>query len=166
MSSEPGALLRRRREHLGLTQEELGAKLSPPVSFAAVSSWESGAKKIPKKRVAELARVLGVDFSRAARYATSTERRAYALAVADSGVSLEAIATAVRLTLDERLTVDRGARLEYVGSLDRIARASPNLTIEIVEAAVDELVDAGLVELASDARWHLAFRFPKDSDDA
>lgn len=49
------------RERAGLTQEELGAKLDPPVRRNEVNRWENGHKTPVRWRQHQIAEVLGID---------------------------------------------------------------------------------------------------------
>ena len=158
------ALLKERREALGLTQEQLGEKLSPSVTFAAVSSWETGAKPVPKKRVAELSALLGIDFVSGDRYPKEAERDEWVLHATDTlqGYAEDSavlVAVACRIGLDKRLAVDRGDGLEFSGTSSRIVSHARNLTGEIVDRAVEVMLELGLVEPVTDATWHFALKF-------
>lgn len=158
------ALLKERREALGLTQEQLGERLKPSVTFAAVSSWETGAKPVPKKRVAELSALLGIDFSSGDRYPKEAERDEWVLHATDliqgAGEDTgEIVAVAVRIGLDRRLAIDRGDGLEFSGTAKRVVEHARNLNAAIVERAVDVMFELGVIEPVTDATWHFALKF-------
>lgn len=152
-------IIAERRKELGLTQQELGQMLDPKVSFAAVSSWETGTKPVPQTRIPQLVQVLGVDLYNGARFPKEAERNEYVLHAVSQPIGFATQAVAVRLAVDPLLTQDRGDGLEFSGSVQRIADSSPHLTVAIVEAAIHELLDAGLLERISDGEWHLALKF-------
>lgn len=57
-----GSLIKELRTAAGLTQEELGKKLSPPVNRAAVNKWEGGrVSNIKRGYIEQMARIFGVD---------------------------------------------------------------------------------------------------------
>ena len=55
--------LRSLRVKSGLTQEEVGARLTPSVTKAAVASWESGKAKPRADKLAQLAELFSVSIS-------------------------------------------------------------------------------------------------------
>lgn len=56
----PGDLLRRARRQADLTQADLGARLAPPVSHAAISDYERGAVAVDFATLDRLATALGL----------------------------------------------------------------------------------------------------------
>lgn len=56
-----GAYIKHLREQAGLSQEELGKSLNPPVNRAAVNKWETGqVENIKRNHIQQLARKFGV----------------------------------------------------------------------------------------------------------
>lgn len=56
-----GAYIKYLREQAGLSQEELGKSLNPPVNRAAVNKWETGqVENIKRNHIQQLARKFGV----------------------------------------------------------------------------------------------------------
>lgn len=56
---EFGDRIRKLRVEAGLTQEELGSRLDPPVTYAAVGMWEKGKSKPRLDKLEQLAGILG-----------------------------------------------------------------------------------------------------------
>lgn len=54
-----GERVRALREQAGLTQGQLGGRLDPPVTYAAVGSWEAGKSRPRLTKLEQLAKVLG-----------------------------------------------------------------------------------------------------------
>lgn len=55
-----GALIKAAREALGLTQTELGARLTPPAGWRTVAHWEADDFKPKSPRREQLAAILGI----------------------------------------------------------------------------------------------------------
>ncbi len=56
-----GQYIKHLREQLGLSQEELGKMLNPPVNRAAVNKWETGqVENIKRTHIQQLAKKFGV----------------------------------------------------------------------------------------------------------
>lgn len=159
------ALLKALREERGWTQSELGERLTPPVSFAAVSSWERGEKRIPRTRLKDMSKVLEVppeSFTQGPTYVFDDSRTKYGQAIIMHGFSDATEAVGVRLALHVGLTKDRGNGLEFIGSLDDIAETSANLDNDMVLEAITALMDAGFLVRVTNADWHLALVFPEE----
>ena len=53
-----GEMIRYQRKRLDLSQEELGAKLSPPVNKAAINKWETGTvENIKRTHIQQMAKM-------------------------------------------------------------------------------------------------------------
>ena len=56
-----GTYIKQLREDMGLSQEELGKSLNPPVNRAAVNKWETGqVENIKRTHIQQLAKKFGV----------------------------------------------------------------------------------------------------------
>lgn len=58
-----GTRIRQHRIALGMSQEELGEKVTPPRTREAVTKWENGVSKPRPDTIAQLARIFGVTIS-------------------------------------------------------------------------------------------------------
>jgi transcriptional regulator with XRE-family HTH domain len=56
-----GRLLREAREQIGLSQEQLGARLTPKMTRASIANMESGKQRVLAKTLVDLAEALAVD---------------------------------------------------------------------------------------------------------
>ncbi len=168
MHDEVAAVVRERRKAMGLTQEGLALRLDPPVSAAAVSSWERGYEPIPRGRIDDLARALGVAAEMLIgrdRYVSDNAeaRLEYMQAIARApALGIVARNVLLRLGCSAVLVCDRGEGLEFVGDLASIEAETPYLTLDQIEGAWEELLSSGFVERASGAQWHLRLKFPDD----
>lgn len=56
-----GTYIKQLREEIGISQEELGRQLNPPVNRAAVNKWETGqVENIKRTHIQQLAKKFGV----------------------------------------------------------------------------------------------------------
>mgnify|MGYP000033737651 FL=1 len=56
-----GTYIKQLREEMGISQEELGKSLNPPVNRAAVNKWETGqVENIKRTHIQQLAKKFGV----------------------------------------------------------------------------------------------------------
>jgi len=55
-----GGRIKRARIHLGLTQSELGERLSTPLTATAISLYEKGEREVSLKVLEEIAKILDV----------------------------------------------------------------------------------------------------------
>jgi len=58
-----GRLLSQARAKAGLTQEQLGARLQPPMTRASIANMETGKQRVLAKTLVELAEALDVDLT-------------------------------------------------------------------------------------------------------
>jgi transcriptional regulator with XRE-family HTH domain len=62
-----GATVRRRRDALGMKQQELGALLNPPMTRASIANIEAGKQRVLAHTLVELANILKVTVDELAR---------------------------------------------------------------------------------------------------
>ena len=92
-----GLRIRKRRQELGLTQQQLADRLK--VAESSVNAWETG-KHEPKRKLGAIEAVLGVDLT--------SEREAFPFATPDEA----AIWSMDRFSEDERRALIRALREE------------------------------------------------------
>jgi transcriptional regulator with XRE-family HTH domain len=156
-------MVKEARERLGITQEALADKIG--VSYAAISQWERNKKPIPLKRQKQLADVFNMtpDEIRdgVARNVRLEERFAWVQAVGAAGLSITAEHIILRLVLDESLCRVVNGALEFTGTTQDIVKLSTNLTAELVQRHMPELVASPFVTRIGGVEWHLQLKLPQ-----
>lgn len=60
---QQGALIKKYREHRGLSQSQFAAKFDPPLTVPAISKWENGKHTPRQERQIEICDVLDMPWS-------------------------------------------------------------------------------------------------------
>lgn len=158
--------IRERRKELNLKQDELAARLDPPVTQPAVSAWERGKEAVPVDRIEDLARALewSVDQLLGEREYVITEddfKVRWRDAV-QNDQSLSGDAQVVLLWVGLLADIsEKGEPAEYSGSIERVARALRAFELEEVRACWEEVVESPYVERYTDAEWVLRLTIPR-----
>lgn len=153
-------LVYRRRKELGLSQKELGERLTPPVTQPIISTWENGTAPIPENRYEQLAKELHVSVSDlvvADEYVRDDARmKEWRDLVTMHVRPIEALV----VLLAFQMFFDDDTELVMVSQASLLDRVDA-LTVGVIQKAWPYVLSSPFVERYGTSEWVFRLRVPK-----